>query len=87
MSWKNIIKENLTEKVIEALIPFYGSRKEVFDSYILGVTNEKDLKTHEPYTKKDVKNLIEDMDFSATSFGDMERKDYQETRKRLTKLV
>ena len=87
MSWQDIIKENLTEKVIEALIPFYGSREKVFDSYILGVTNEKDLETHEPYTKEDVKALIKDMDFAATSFGDMERKKYQETRNQLKELL
>ena len=40
-----------------------------------------------PYTKDDVKTLIEDMDFSATSFNETEREDYQETIKRLKQLV
>ena len=87
MSWEDILKENLTEKVIEALIPFYGSREEVIGSNMMGVMHEKDLKDMPPYTKDDVKDLIEDMDFAATSYGDMKKEAYQETRKRLTKLV
>lgn len=87
MSWKDIVKENLTEKVIEALIPLYGSRKEVIDSNIMGVMYEEKLKDTPPYTKDDVKSLIEDLDYAANSFNEMERKDYQETRKRLKQLL
>jgi len=88
MSWKDILKEDLTEKVIEALIPFYGSREEVIDSNIMGVMYEEDLKEMmRHFTKDDVKDLIEDMDFAATSYGDMEKESYQETIKRLTKLL
>jgi len=87
MSWKDILKEDLTEKVIEALIPFYGSRKEVIGSNIMGVMYEEELKDMPPYTKDDVKSLIEDMDFAATSYNEMERKDYQETRNQLKTLL
>ena len=87
MSWKTIVKENLIEKVIEALIPFYGSREEVIGSNITGAIDEEELKEIPPFTKNDVKDLIEDMDFAATSYGDMEKEAYQETRKRLIKLL
>ena len=87
MSWKDILKEDLTEKVIEALIPFYGSLEEVIDSNIMGVMYEEELKDMPPYTKDDVKSLIEDMDFAATSFGDMEKESYQETRNQLKRLL
>lgn len=86
MSWKDIIKEDLTEKVIEALIPFYGSREEVIDSNMMGVMYEKDLKDMPPYTKDDVKSLIKDMQFAATS-DDLERKEYQKTITELKKLL
>lgn len=87
MSWKDIVKENLTEKVIEALIPLYGSREEVFSSNILGAAIEEELDMMAPFTKDDVKGLIEDLDYSATSFGETEREDYQETIKRLKQLL
>jgi len=87
MSWKDIVKEDLTEKVISALIPFYGSREKVIDSNIIGAATEGELYLIPPYTKDDVKSLIEDMDFAATSYGDMEKEAYQETRKRLKALL
>ena len=87
MSWKDIVKEDLTEKVISALIPFYGSRKEVLSSNIIGAATEGELYLIPPYTKDDVKSLIEDMDFAATSYDEMERKDYQETRNQLKRLL
>lgn len=87
MSWKDIVKEDLTQKVIEALIPLYGSRKEVLESNIMGVIYEEELKDMPPYTKDDVKSLIEDLDYAATSFAQMEREEYQESRKRLMKLL
>tara|TARA_R100000388_G_scaffold70354_1_gene50920 strand:- start:677 stop:940 length:264 start_codon:yes stop_codon:yes gene_type:complete len=87
MSWKDIVKEDLTEKVIEALIPLYGSRASVLDSNIMGVMYEEELKDMPPYTKDDVKSLIEDMDFAATSFNDMQKESYQETRNQLKTLL
>tara|TARA_R100000734_G_scaffold18494_1_gene15507 strand:- start:48 stop:311 length:264 start_codon:yes stop_codon:yes gene_type:complete len=87
MSWKDIIKEDLTEKVIEALIPFYGSREEVIDSNVMGVMYEEDLKDMPPFTKDDVKSLIKDMQFTATSGDDLERKEYQKTMTELKKLL
>ena len=87
MSWKAIVKEDLIEKVISALIPFYGSREKVIDSNITGAMYEEELKEIPPFTKNDVKDLIEDMDFAATSYGDMEKEAYQETRKRLKALL
>ena len=61
MSWKEIIKEDMLEKVILALMPMYGSRKEIIDSNILGVQSEGELYLIPPYTKEDVKSLIEDI--------------------------
>ena len=87
MGWRGILKENLTEQVIEALIPLYGSRASVLDSNIMGANTEEELKDILPYTKNDVKSLIEDMDFAATSFNDMQKESYQETRKRLKEMM
>jgi hypothetical protein len=59
VSWRDIIKEDLTEKVIEVLLPMFENRKELFNSNIMGASHEENLET--PYTKEDVKALIEDI--------------------------
>tara|TARA_R100000781_G_scaffold92121_2_gene57073 strand:+ start:196 stop:453 length:258 start_codon:yes stop_codon:yes gene_type:complete len=63
MKWQEILKEDLTEKVIGALIPMYGNREGVFDSFMMGAMREEDLQR--PYTKDDVKDLIKDIEFAA----------------------
>ena len=55
MNWKEILKEDLTEKVIQALIHFYGSREEVISSNTLGTMYEENLKDLPPMNKDDVK--------------------------------
>ena len=62
MTWRDIIKEDLTEKVIEALLPMFENRKELFNSNIMGAMHEENLER--PYTKEDVKSLIEDIQFA-----------------------
>ncbi len=87
MSWKDIVKEDLTEKVIEALIPLYGSRKEVIESNMMGVRYEEELKDMPPFTKEDVKNLIKDIEFAARNapvFGEYPSK--EEVQKVISKL-
>ena len=86
MSWKDIIKEDLTEKVIEALIPMYRDRAEVLSSNILGNIYEEDLeqsKLKYSMTKKDVKSLIEDIQFAANA---NEGEDYKKIMQTLSKL-
>ena len=87
MSWKDIIKEDLTEKVIQALIHFYGSREEVISSNTLGTMYEENLKDLSPMDKDDVKDLIEDNEFAATSHGDLEDKGYLKMQEALKKLL
>ena len=60
MNWQDILKEDLLEKVIAVLTPFYGSREEVFSSNILGVMHEENLKDS-PFTYQDVIQLLRDM--------------------------
>lgn len=87
MSWKNILKEDLIEEVIEALIPFYGSREEVISSNTLGIMYEENLKDLPPMDKDDVKDLIEDNEFAAISHGDLEDKGYLKMQEALKKLL
>tara|TARA_R110001592_G_scaffold15973_1_gene68549 strand:- start:2738 stop:3016 length:279 start_codon:yes stop_codon:yes gene_type:complete len=88
MTWKDIIKEreDLTEKVIEALIPMYKDRAGVLSSNILGNIYEEDLeqsKLQYSMDKGDVKSLIEDIEFAANA---NEGKDYQKIKETLDKL-
>lgn len=87
MSWKEILKEDLTEQVIEALIPFHGSREEVLSSNSLGTMYEENLKDLPPMDKSHVKSMIEDNEFAATSFGDLENIGYLKMQEALKKLL
>ena len=87
MNWKEIIKEDMLEKVILALMPMYGSRKEIIDSNILGVQSEGELYLIPPYTKEDVKSLIEDIRFAAKAHGDSDKKNILESIDKLTSLL
>jgi len=59
MSWKDILKEDLKEKVIEALAHFYGSREEVPDS----------VHSDSFDTKDDVKRVIRGMRLAAEEYN------------------
>lgn len=87
MSWKDILKEDLTQKVIEALTHFYGSRKAVIRSNILGTTYEENLKDLPPMSRGDVEGLIEDMKYGAEQYGDLEDKGYIKMQEALKKLL
>ncbi len=87
MSWKNILKEDLTEKVIQALIHFYGSREEVLRSNTLGTMYEENLKDLPSMDKVDIKDLIEDYEYGARAHGDLENKGYLKMQEELKKLL
>jgi hypothetical protein len=86
MNWEDILKEkeDLTEKVIEALMPMYDNREEIFDSFILGAFNKKDLQR--PYTKQDVRSLIADIEFAANANEGEDYKKIMESLRKLEKL-
>ena len=61
MSWRDILKEDLKDKVIEALAHFYGSREEVPETYLSDSFDTKD----------DVKSVIRGMRLMAEEFNDV----------------
>ena len=87
MSWKEILKEDLTEQVIEALIPFYGSREEVLRANVLGTMYIENLKDLPSMDKFDIKDLIEYHEYGARENGDLENKDYLKMQEELKKLL
>tara|TARA_R110000744_G_scaffold174468_1_gene293291 strand:- start:357 stop:620 length:264 start_codon:yes stop_codon:yes gene_type:complete len=87
MTWKTILKEDLIEQVIEALIPMYGSRAEVLGSNIMGVMYDENLKDAPPYTKEDVRSLIKDIEFAANANEDEDYIKIKESLDRLERLI
>jgi len=89
MTWKDIVKEDLREKVIEALIPFYESREMVIESNIMGRPPnygryKGNPQLRPPYTKEDVKDILENL----TQYPLLRKnKNYKETIKRLKQLI
>jgi len=67
MSWKYILKEDLSTEVAYALIPIYGSRDKVYDSEIIelhqgsdGVLNEGDVQSLISYLLQDIEKESDD---------------------------
>ena len=67
MSWKYILKEDLSTEVAYALIPIYGSRDRVYDSEIVelhqgsdGVLNEGDVESLILYLLQDIEEESDD---------------------------
>ena len=92
MTWKDIVKEDLREKVIEALIPFYESREEVIESNIMGRPPnygryKGNPQLRPPFTKEDVKDLLEELIQFPFNFSDEDDKNYKEAIKRLKQLI
>mgnify|MGYP003653749548 CR=1 FL=1 len=61
MSWKNILKEDLSTEVAYALLPIYDSIDKVYDSEIIehhqgsdGVLNEGDVESLISYLLQDI---------------------------------
>lgn len=87
MKWENILKQDLKEKTIQALMPFSGTKEQAL-SFMGGANTENpNPSIPTPYTEEDVKSLIHMLTNAVDATGRPAEREYRQTLKNLRELT
>tara|TARA_R110001592_G_scaffold41848_4_gene136350 strand:- start:10944 stop:11210 length:267 start_codon:yes stop_codon:yes gene_type:complete len=87
MKWKNILKQDLKEKTIQALMPFSGTKEQALSFMGEANTENPNPSIPTPYTEEDVKSLIHMLTNAVDATGRPKEREYRQTLKNLRELT